>query len=140
MTQAYEQAFTGVIVPKRGGHLFLLLLRLLLLLGDLLGRLWRLIDQGRSVVIFLALSDKGEPSAGHIEKGTFALGIAGLLSKSNTLRRVCSIFPGVCHAPKSQPVKRRNRAEAFLFPHCKRDQCKIQKGTADMERASTPPT
>jgi hypothetical protein len=70
---------------------------LLLLLRDLLGRFWRLIDQGRSVFIFLTLSDKGEPSAGHIEKGTFALGVAGLLSKTNTLSGVRSIFSGIRH-------------------------------------------
>jgi hypothetical protein len=70
---------------------------LLLLLGDLLGRFRRLIDQGRSVIVFIALSDKGEPRAGHSEKRAFALGIGGLLGKPNTLSRVRSIFSGVWH-------------------------------------------
>jgi hypothetical protein len=70
----------------------LLRLRLLLLLGDLLARLRRLIDQGRGVIVFLALSDKGQPSAGHIEKGTFALGVGSLLRKPNTFGRVRPIF------------------------------------------------
>jgi hypothetical protein len=69
------------------------LLRLrLLLLGDLLAGFRRLIDQGGSVIIFLALSDKGQPSAGHIEKGAFALGVGSLLGKPNTLSRVRPIF------------------------------------------------
>src|SRR5580704_13911436 len=62
------------------------------LLGDLLAGLRRLIDQGGSVIVFLALSDKGQPSAGHIEQGTFALGVGSLLSKPNTLSRVRPIF------------------------------------------------
>src|ERR1700675_354076 len=77
--------------------LFLLGLRLLLLLGDLLRRARCLVDQGRRLAVFLALSDQGEPSAGHVEKGAFALGVAGLLSKSNALNRVCAIFSGVRH-------------------------------------------
>jgi hypothetical protein len=64
----------------------------LLRLDDLSAGLRRLIDQGRGVIVFLALSDKGQPSAGHIEKGTFALGVGSLLSKPNTLSRVRSIF------------------------------------------------
>jgi hypothetical protein len=68
------------------------LLRLLLLLGDLVAGLRRLIDQGRGFFVFLALSDKGQPSPGHIEKGTFALGVGGLLSKPDTLSRVRPIF------------------------------------------------
>jgi hypothetical protein len=68
---------------------------LLLLLRDLVAGLRRLIDQGRSVIVFLALSDKREPRAGHIEKGAFALGIGGLLSKPNTDSRVRPILSGV---------------------------------------------
>jgi hypothetical protein len=64
----------------------------LLLLGDLSAGLRRLIDQGRGVIVFLALSDKSQPSAGHIEKGAFALGVGSLLSKPNTLGRVRPIF------------------------------------------------
>jgi hypothetical protein len=59
------------LVPLRTlaeGRLVLFRLRLLLLLGDLLGWLWRPIGQGRSVGVFLAVRDKGQPSAGHIEK------------------------------------------------------------------------
>jgi hypothetical protein len=67
------------------------------LLGDLLAGLRRLIDQGGSVIVFLALSDKRQPSTGHIEKGTFALGIGSLLSKPNTLSRVRPIFSGIRH-------------------------------------------
>jgi hypothetical protein len=48
----------------------------------------RLIGQGRSVVVFLALSDKGEARAGPIEKGAFALGVGSLLSRPNALSRV----------------------------------------------------
>jgi hypothetical protein len=70
---------------------------LLLLLGDLLWRHRRLIDQRGGLSVLLALSDQGEPRAGHIEKGPFALGVAGLLSKPNTFSRVCSIFSGVWH-------------------------------------------
>jgi hypothetical protein len=62
------------------------------LLGDLLAGFRRLIDQGRSVIVFLALSDKGQPSASHIEKGAFALGVGSLLGKPNTLSRVRPIF------------------------------------------------
>jgi hypothetical protein len=68
------------------------LLRLLLLFGDLLAGFRRLIDQGGSVIVFLALSDKGQPSPGHIEKGTFALGVGSLLSQPNTFGRVRPIF------------------------------------------------
>src|SRR5580704_16637980 len=68
------------------------LLRLLLLFGGLLAGLRRLIDQGGSVIVFLALSDKSQPSAGHIEKGAFALRVGSLLSKPNTLGRVRPIF------------------------------------------------
>jgi hypothetical protein len=69
------------------------LLRLLLLLvGDLLAGLRRLIDQGRGFIVFLALSDKSQPSPCHIEKGTFALGVGSLLSKADTLSRVRPIF------------------------------------------------
>jgi hypothetical protein len=57
-----------------------------------LARFRRLIDQGGSVIVFLALRDKGEPSARHIEKGAFALGIGSLLRKANTLSRVRPIF------------------------------------------------
>src|ERR1700729_4461632 len=64
----------------------------LLLLGDLLAGLRSLIDQGGSVIVFLALSDKGQQSAGHIEKGTFALRVGSLLCKPNTLSRVRPIF------------------------------------------------
>jgi hypothetical protein len=64
----------------------------LLLLGDLSAGLRRLIDQGRGVIVFLALSDKSQPGAGHIEKGAFALGVGSLLSKPNTLSRVRPIF------------------------------------------------
>ena len=67
-------------------YLFLRL-RVLLLAG-----FRRLIDQGGSVIVFLALSDKGQPSPGHIEKGTFALGVGSLLSKPNTFGRVRPIF------------------------------------------------
>jgi hypothetical protein len=84
-------------VRKKQTELFFLGPWLLLLLGDLLGLVWRLIDQGRSVAVFLALSDKGEPSAGHIEKGDFALGVGGLLRQPNTFRRVRSILSGVWH-------------------------------------------
>jgi len=87
------------VVPTQGG-LVLLGLRLLLLLGDLLAGLRRLIDQGRSVIVFLSLSDKGQPRAGHIEKGAFAFGIIGLLCKPNALGRVRPIFSSVWH---SQP-------------------------------------
>jgi|HubBroStandDraft_6_1064221.scaffolds.fasta_scaffold576123_1 hypothetical protein len=59
---------------------------------SLLARFWRLIDQGRSAVVFLALIDKGQPRAGHIEKGTFALRIVGLLSKPNALSRMRPIL------------------------------------------------
>jgi hypothetical protein len=58
----------------------------------LLARFRRLIDQSGSVIVFLALRDKGEPSAGHIEKGAFALGVGSLLSKPNTFSRVRPIF------------------------------------------------
>jgi hypothetical protein len=71
----------------------------LLLLRNLLGLLWLLIDQGRSVPVFLALSDKGQPRAGHIQKGAFALGVAGLLSKPYTLSGVRSIFSCFWHTP-----------------------------------------
>jgi hypothetical protein len=69
-----------------------LLLRLWVLL---LAAFRRLIDQGRGVIVFLALSDKSQPSAGHIEKGTFALRVGSLLSKPNTLSRVRPIFSGL---------------------------------------------
>jgi hypothetical protein len=69
-----------------------LLLRLWVLL---LAAFRRLIDQGRGVIVFLALSDKSQPSAGHIEKGAFALGVGSLLSKPNTLSRVRPIFSGL---------------------------------------------
>jgi hypothetical protein len=72
-------------------------LGLQLLLGDLLRRLWRLIDQGRGLVVLIALSDKGKPSAGHSEEGTFALGIGGLLSKPNALGCVRPVFSGIWH-------------------------------------------
>jgi hypothetical protein len=39
------------------GCLFLLGLRLLLLLGDLLGRVRRLVDQGRRLVVLIALGN-----------------------------------------------------------------------------------
>jgi hypothetical protein len=85
---------------NRGG-LFLFLrivgLRLLLLLGDVLRRLWRLIDQRGGLAVFLALGNQGEPRASHGEKGTFALVVAALLSKPHALSRVRSIFPGVRH-------------------------------------------
>jgi hypothetical protein len=110
---------------------------LLLLLGDLLAWLWRLIDQGRRVVVFLTLSDKGEPSAGHIEKGAFALGIGGLLSESNTISRMCPIFSSVWHTQSPNTSKNIpwgvNDAGGYFVPKTKLGHRKIQIRTKGSE-------
>jgi hypothetical protein len=99
-------------VRKKTGGLFLLGLRLLLLLGDLLARLRRLVDQRCGLVILIALSRQGEPSASHAEKGQFALLVADLLSKLNTRCSVRSILSGVWHTQlpdTSKDILRRKR-------------------------------
>jgi hypothetical protein len=83
---------------------------LLLLLDDLVARLRRLIDQGRGLVILLALGNQSEPRSGHIEKGFFALKIVGLLSKPNALSRVRSIFPSIRHT--HSPTRQKTYPEA----------------------------
>lgn len=75
-------------------RLFLLLLRLVLLLGDQLARLRRLIDQGLGLVVLIALGRQGEPRARHIKKGQLACGVFCLLGELNACRRVDPIFSG----------------------------------------------
>jgi hypothetical protein len=67
-----------------------------LLLGDLLARLRRLIDQ-RGLAALLGSGKQIEPRASHVEEGNLALGVIGLLRDLNARGRMDPIFSGVWH-------------------------------------------
>jgi hypothetical protein len=58
---------------------------LLLLLGDLLARFRRLIDQRGGLAVLVVLVGQGEPDAGHSEKANLDFPVLTLLGKPDAL-------------------------------------------------------